>query len=90
MHKGYKMKKKAIILTDDEKIQYQDYINNGGAIARYAIWAYVEENEPIPNELKPYINMTEFKRALVPDLESARMIANKYNILTCDDFFVSL
>lgn len=33
----------------------------------------------IPTELKPYMQMTEFKKALVPDMKSAKIIANHYD-----------
>jgi len=39
-------------LSDNELIIQQDYLKDQGYIARQAIKAYVEQDEPIPNELK--------------------------------------
>jgi hypothetical protein len=43
---------KPIKLTNEELVMQQDFLNDGGHSAREAIRAYVESNEPIPNELK--------------------------------------
>ena len=49
------IKRFSVHLNDDEKIQHQDYLKDGGYNARVAIWEYVAINEPIPNELKPIL-----------------------------------
>lgn len=52
---GFKMQKKPLILSNNEHLQMLDFRQDDGADARYAIWAYVEEDIPIPNELKPIL-----------------------------------
>lgn len=42
----------SITLSENELVMQQDYLNDGGYLAREAIRAHVENNEPIPNELK--------------------------------------
>ena len=54
-HGGYTMQKKSIILSDEEHLHLLDFRQDDGTLARYAIWAYVEEDIPIPNELKPIL-----------------------------------
>lgn len=49
------MKEETIIMTADEQVMYRDYLMDSGQIARQAIRAYVENDEPIPNELKPIL-----------------------------------
>ena len=39
-------------LTDDEMLQQSNFLQDNGYIARVAIAEYVENDEPIPNELK--------------------------------------
>jgi len=48
----YVMQKKPITLTENEKIMESDIHKLGGSSVRNMIWAYVEEDKPIPNELK--------------------------------------
>jgi hypothetical protein len=53
-HRGYVWSRKPPVLTDDETILHQGFLNDEHT-ARYAIWRYVEKDIPIPNELKPIL-----------------------------------
>ena len=46
---------KPLQLTADEKQQHEQYLNADELTRRQAIWRYVEEDLPIPNELKPIL-----------------------------------
>jgi len=46
---------KPIKLTDDELWMYSDYSKSDKRIARSEIWRCVENDQPIPNELKPIL-----------------------------------
>ncbi|SMR77649.1 hypothetical protein [Marinobacterium sediminicola] len=45
---------KPLVLTTNEQILHNDFAQNPLS-ARHAIWAYVEQDIPIPNELKPIL-----------------------------------
>lgn len=51
------IKRNPITQDDRDRLHQKDFENlrDGGATARMAIWAYVENDEPIPNELKPIL-----------------------------------
>jgi len=46
---------KPIKLTDDELRMYSDYSKSDARIARNEIWKCVENDQPIPHELKPIL-----------------------------------
>lgn len=46
---------KPVKLTDDELRKYSDYSNSDARIARNEIWKCVENDQLIPNELKPVL-----------------------------------
>ena len=53
---GYIMQKKPIVLSDDELILKADFSGASNAnLVRHAIWEYVENDQPIPNELKGFL-----------------------------------
>ncbi len=51
------IKRNPITQDDRDRLLQKDYENlkDGGYTARLAIWAYAEVDEPIPNELKPFL-----------------------------------
>lgn len=51
------IKRNPISQDDRDRLHQKDFenLNDGGYTARLAIWAYVEIDEPIPNELKSFL-----------------------------------
>ena len=71
-YKRIPLQKKRITLNSEEKLLEQNFLQDSGYIARSAIWAYVENDSPIPNELKSIlfdILQTDFKGKKVSETE---------------------